>query len=231
MAKFGIMGAMDEEVKLFLSSMGSVVQEEYASMVFYSGKLEGKPVVVVRCGVGKVNAAVCAQVLLSSFGVDRIVFTGVAGAVDEALDIGDVVVSSDCVQHDVDASALGYEPGRICFTDLKFFKADDDLVNAVLGAAKNLSINCVKGRILTGDKFITNASELSQLKTMFGGSCIEMEGAAVAHACVLSKVPFVIIRSISDRADHSAPIDFKKFVGKASEVSSSIVREVLRRIE
>lgn len=228
---FGIIGAMEEEVRLILEGARDVKAKELASMLFYSGTIQGQPVVVVKCGVGKVNAAACAQAIISVFGADRVILTGVAGAVDENLDIGDVVVSSDCVQYDVDASALGYEPGQICFTDLKFFKADERLVEATLAAAAALNVRCVEGRILTGDKFITDSSGLAALRKVFGGSCIEMEGAAVAHVCVLNKVPFVIIRSISDRADHSAAVDFKKFVERSAAVSSSIVREILGRVD
>ncbi|MBI2145342.1 5'-methylthioadenosine/adenosylhomocysteine nucleosidase [Candidatus Woesearchaeota archaeon] len=230
MPVFGVIGAMDAEIKLLLKSASGIERKRYASMDFYSGQLGGKSVVIVKCGVGKVNAAACAQSLISVFGVGQVLFTGVAGAVSGRLGIGDVVVSEDCVQHDVDATALGYKPGQICFTDFRFFKADRKLVNAVCSAARSLGIRCAKGRILTGDKFVTGAAELSKLREAFGGDCIEMEGAAVAHVCSLNKVPFVIIRSISDKADHSAPVDFRKFVEKSAAVSSSIVQDVLRRV-
>ncbi len=231
MAKLGIMGAMDEEVNILVKSIKKRTSSLYASMRFFSGILNGKDLVVVKSGAGKVNAAICAQILISVFGVRSIIFIGVAGAVDEALDIGDIVVSSDCVQHDFDAQALGYELGQIYGSKLKFFRADEKLIRAVLEASKGLKVRCVKGRILTGDKFVTNSSDIEKLKKTFGGACIEMEGAAVAYTCALNKVPFVIIRSISDRADHSAAVDFKKFLPKAAQVSSSIVTAALAGLD
>tara|TARA_Y100000310_G_scaffold318878_1_gene373454 strand:- start:21226 stop:21918 length:693 start_codon:yes stop_codon:yes gene_type:complete len=226
--KFGIIGAMQEEIELLVKSMSNVSVSSHADMKFYSGKSNEKEVAIVKCGVGKVNAAVCAQILINNFNVNSIIFTGVAGAVDKVLEVGDVVISSDSVQYDVDASALGFDPGQICFTDLKYFKADENLVNDVLKASKKLKIKCVKGRVLTGDRFITDSKELEKLKETFGGICIEMEGAAIGHVCSINKVPFVIIRSISDKANHSASIDFEKFLKKASLVSSSIVHEILK---
>lgn len=222
----GIIGALDEEIGAFLSGTKVEKKTGKASMVFYCGKYSGADVVVVKSGVGKVNAASCAQILIDTFSVRAIIFTGVAGAVNPALEIGDVVISKDLIEHDIDATALGCMPGQILFSNMREFAADKRLVDA----AKGMRLDGHKvhvGRILTGDQFITKKEKIAELKSVFSGDCVEMEGAAVAHVCTLNKIPFLIVRSISDRADHNAHVDFKEFCKAAAKNSHKIVSEIV----
>jgi adenine phosphoribosyltransferase/5'-methylthioadenosine/S-adenosylhomocysteine nucleosidase len=227
MAITGIMGAMQEEIDLYLVELGGCSEKTLSGLTFFSGSLAGKEVVVVKSGVGKVNAGMCAQTLINSFGVSSVIFTGVAGALNPELGIKDIVISRDSMQHDMEAKGLGFEHGQIPFTGLRIFSASPELRKAALAAAQSLSLNVVEGRILTGDQFITDAAKAAFLRKEFGGDCVDMESAAVAHVCALNGIPHVIIRSVSDRADHSAPVDFPEFCKEASKNSFRLVRHML----
>lgn len=228
-SSLGIIGALDEEISAFLSSMKQERKINKAGMVFYSGKYNTKDVVVVKSGVGKVNAACCAQILLDVFGVRTIIFTGVAGAINPKLNIGDVVVSSELLQHDVDATALGCLPGQILFSDLRVFTAEKSL-SKIAEKIPLCGHKIVLGRILTGDQFITKKEKLNELRNQFGGDCVEMEGAAVAQVCVLNKIPFLVVRSISDKADGNAHMDFREFAKIAADNSHKIVSRLIEEI-
>lgn len=225
----GLIGAMDEEIALLLRQMDGVQETSAAGMRFYRGRLADKPVILCKSGVGKVNAAVCAQVMIDRFAPEAVVFTGVAGALDPSLDIADVVVSSECMHHDMDASALGFPRGTIPFQDVSVFPADERLVDAAVSAAEAAGVRAVKGRVLSGDQFIANRETVRLLHEQMGGTCTEMEGAAVAQVCYMNRVPYVVIRSISDRADGSAQVDFAEFTETASRQSSLIVETMLRK--
>ena len=229
MGKIGIIGAMSEELELYLSELKNSIQSEISTYIFFSGKLAGKSVVIVKCGAGKVNASVCSQILIQGFEVDSIIFTGVAGALNPDLEIMDLVISRDCMHHDMDAEALGFEKGQIPFTDFKLFKTSEKLKKEGLGAAKKLGLRAIEGRILTGDQFITEKEKTDHLRKNFNGDCVDMESAAVAQVCQLNKVPCVIIRSISDKANHSAHIDFAEFAKTASKNSFKIVKEIISK--
>jgi len=227
--KIGIIGAMDEEIALYLDAMQGAAASTKAGITYYEGELEGKPVVLCKSGVGKVNAAVTTQVLIDRFQVDCVIFTGVAGAVHPELNIGDIVVSADCVQHDIDVTALGFQPGQIPFTDRWVWKADDRLRQLALEAGKDLEagVRVVSGRILSGDQFIASRDKVQWLHEQFDASCTEMEGAAVAQVCAMNQVPFVIVRSMSDNADGSAHVNFTEFTRLASRRSYAIVARML----
>ncbi|MEX1030660.1 MAG: 5'-methylthioadenosine/adenosylhomocysteine nucleosidase [Paenibacillaceae bacterium] len=230
-SKIGIMGAMAEEVKLIEHDMKQPTITIIAGMSFYEGLLFEVPVVLCKSGVGKVNAAICTQILITKFGVDCVLFTGVAGALDPELNIGDIVISTDCMQHDVDVRALGFALGVIPYADTSIFVADPELVDIAFESSKLLFGNQIwKGRILSGDQFIADRDKVKQLHLELLGSCTEMEGAAVAQACQTNGIPFVIIRSMSDRADGSAQVNFAEFTQLASDNSYRLIAHMVREL-
>lgn len=229
--KVGIIGAMDSEVELLKSKVEGAHTRELAGLAFVEGTLEGADVVVVKCGVGKVNAAMCAQALVSVFGCNRIINTGVAGSLDNRIEIGDIVVSTDAVEHDMDVTALGYAPGEHPDLRLVAFEADTALRSAVVVAAGELDgVNVFEGRVCSGDQFIGSAAAKERIVSTFGGMCCEMEGAAIAHACHVAGVPFVVVRAISDKADDSGNVDYPTFEKAAAAHCASIVLAALPRV-
>jgi adenosylhomocysteine nucleosidase len=228
--QIGIIGAMDDEIALLLEGMPEHSVTASAGIEFRVGKFQSKQVVVCKSGVGKVNAAVCTQILIDRFGVDAIIFTGVAGALDPQLNIGDIVVSTECQQHDMDVTALGFPKGTIPFAELSVFQADPELVELAYSAASQFDGQAVRGKVLSGDQFVANRDTVEQLREELQGTCTEMEGAAVAQVCAMNGFPFVIIRSMSDRADGSAHMNFTEFTQLASSNSYRIVEEMLRRL-
>ncbi len=229
MGKIGIIGAMEEEVmalkdKLKVSDIRSI-----ASLEFYAGKLSNREVVLVRGGIGKVNAAVCTQILIDCFHVDAIINTGVAGALSDELEIGDIVISRDALQHDFDATGFGYEKGTIPRMAESCFKADKGLIHIAEKASQVLSVktNIFTKRIVSGDQFISDKEKKKVLIGEFDGFCTEMEGAAVAQACYLNKIPFVIIRSISDKADDSAEMNYSQFTQIAAANSCKLIEKMV----
>jgi len=229
--KIGIIGAMAEEVQLIEQDLQQTTITSIAGMSFYEGLLFDSPIVLCKSGVGKVNAAVCTQILIDRFGVDCVLFTGVAGALDPALNIGDIVISTDCVQHDVDVRALGFELGVIPYTETSIFTADAKLVELAFQSSKQLfGSRIMKGRVLSGDHFIADRDKVKQLHLELSGVCTEMEGAAVAQVCQMNNIPFVIIRSMSDKADGSAHINFTEFTQLASENSYRLIAHMVKSL-
>lgn len=225
----GIIGAMEEEVAVLKESMDVEKVVEYASMQFYKGVLCGKKVVVVRSGIGKVNAAVCAQVLADKFNIDVLINTGIAGSLDAAIDIGDMVISTDLVEHDMDASIFGDPVGQIPRMDTFSFPADAELVKKAVQAntEANPDIKTFTGRIVSGDQFVSSSEVKDKLVSLFDAKCTEMEGAAIAHVAYLNKISCVIIRAISDKADNSATMDYPTFEKQAIKHSVKLVRNLL----
>ena len=215
----GIIGAMEEEVAALKAEMEIEEMLEKASMTFAKGSLCGKDVVVVRSGIGKVNAGICAQILVDMFGVDALINTGVAGSLDADINIGDIVISTDAVQHDMDATTFGDPVGQIPRLDTFSFPADAKLVEAARLANEevNTDIHTFIGRVVSGDQFIAGNEKKDYLVRTFDGKCAEMEGAAIAQTAYLNKVPYVIIRAISDKADNSAVMDYPTFEKHATQ--------------
>ena len=228
----GIIGAMEEEVAVLKESMNIEETVEYASMQFCKGVLCGKNVVVVRSGIGKVNAAICAQVLVDKFHIDILINTGIAGSLDAAIDIGDMVISTDLVEHDMYATIFGDPLGQVPRMDTFSFPADPVLVEKAVKANEeaNSEIQTFVGRIVSGDQFVSSSEVKEKLVKNFQAKCTEMEGAAIAHAAYLNKVSCVIIRAISDKADNSATMDYPTFEKQAIERSVKLVHNLLPRL-
>jgi adenosylhomocysteine nucleosidase len=225
----GVIGAMDNEIELLKSSMNVKTTDTLAGMTYYCGMLSGHPVALVRCGIGKVNAAICAQTLIHCFGAEKIINTGVAGSLDNEIDIGDIVVSTDAVQHDMDVTRLGYKRGDIPGNELSVFPADEKLRKNAMESAAAITpeIHVFEGRVASGDQFIADSARKQAIVDDFGAMCCEMEGAAIAQVCAQNKVPFVIIRAISDKADDSGHMDYRVFVEAAAKHSAAIVRHMI----
>ena len=225
----GIIGAMDEEVAKVKEHMEHVTVTKKASMEFYQGKLKGKDVIVVRSGIGKVNAGICAQILVDMFHVDGIINTGIAGSLRNEINIGDIVISTDTVQHDMDAVAFGYPMGQIPRMDVFSFQADNDLIDLAKKSCErvNQDITVHQGRIVSGDQFVSSKEKKEWILEHFDGYCTEMEGAAIAQVAYLNQVPFVIIRAISDKADDSAHMDYPAFEAMAIANSVKLLLEMV----
>lgn len=213
MKKIAIIGAMDEEVSILKCRMQQSEVKTIASMEFCEGILMDKKVVVVRSGIGKVNAAVCTQILADRYQVDAVINTGVAGSLRNEIDIADIVLSTDTLQHDMDATGFGYEPGVIPRMDQSVFRADEGLLSLAKEVCGNVipEVGIHTGRIVSGDQFISDTDKKKWLAEFFDGYCTEMEGAAIAQAAYLNNIPFLIIRAISDKADHSAEMNYAQF--------------------
>lgn len=225
----GIIGAMDNEVAILKDKMTDVEIIRAASMEFYHGILEGKEVVVVQSGIGKVNAAICTQTLIDRFDITGIINTGVAGSLRKKINIGDIVISTDAVEHDMNVMPLGYDRGIIPGMETSFFVADDNLIKLTMECCKEaVDVDVFHGRIVSGDLFVSDAKIKDKLIRKFDGYCAEMEGGAIAHCACLNKVPFVIIRSISDKADNSAHMDYPEFEKMAIKNSVNLITSIVR---
>lgn len=223
---------MELEVEALKEQMDVKNIVEKASMKFYEGTLRGKDVVIVQCGIGKVNAGICVQILADLFQVDAVINTGVAGSLRAEINIGDIVVSTDACEHDMDVTALGYKQGIIPQMKESFFKADRQLVEAAIEVCRevNPDINVYEGRVLSGDQFISGEEIKNKLIDLFDGFCTEMEGAAIAHAAFLNEIPYVVIRAISDKADGSAHMDYSEFERAAAAHSAKLVENLVKRL-
>ena len=232
MSKIGIIGAMEEEVDALKAQMNLNKEITKAGMTFCEGTLNNANVVIVKCGIGKVNAGMCVQILADIFDVTHIINTGVAGSLNADLDIGDILISTDAVYHDMDVTIFGYAPGQVPGTPAAEFKADSHMIDLAVESCKkvNPDITCRKGRVVTGDQFISSKEVKERLIHVFGGFCAEMEGCAIAHASTLNNLPFVIIRAISDKADDSAEMDYPTFERAAAKHSANLVADFVMKL-
>ena len=229
MKKVGIIGAMELEVETLKSKMDIKSTTIKARMEFFEGTLNGVDVVIVRSGIGKVNAGMCTQILSDLFGVTHIINTGVAGSLDAAIDIGDIVVSTEVLQHDVDATNFGYQLGEIPQIGTLTFPADKNMAALAKEVCErvNTEIKVFLGLIVSGDQFVADKAVKQRITDNFHGLCTEMEGAAIGQAAYLNGVPFVILRAISDKADDSAEMDYPTFEHKAAEHCAKLVEEFI----
>ncbi len=231
MTKLGIIGAMDVEVALLKEKMENPVTETWAGMEFCAGTLEGLEAVVVQCGVGKVNAALCVQILCDRFGINAVVNTGVAGSLCAQLDIGDLVVSRDAQYHDFNCNAVGYPIGQVPGQKVLAFPADDTLMAYAFAAAESVNPGHTKiGRVASGDQFVCSQAQKDQIIADTQALCTEMEGTAIAHAAFRNGCPFVILRAISDKADGSAEMDYPTFEAIAARRCAAVTQAFAARI-
>lgn len=230
--RVGIIGAMDSEVDALKAKIENAETTHIAGNDYVAGTLEGVAVVVVKCGIGKVNAAVCAQALCDRFDVTHVINTGVAGSLDANIDICDIVVATGAVEHDLDVTPLGYKPGEHPDFKLVKFEADAHLRETIASAAATAvpDIHVFEGLVCSGDQFIGSGAAKERITSTFGGSCCEMEGASIAHVCWLNKVPFAVVRAISDKADDSGSMSYQEFEIKAAANSTKIVLAALSKI-
>ena len=233
--KLGIIGAMDVEVALLKEKMKNVTAKDRAGSAYYEGTLEGAPAVVVQCGVGKVNAALCAQILISEFGVTHLVNTGIAGSLCADLDIGDLVVSQDAIYHDFDISYWGRAIGEVPGMGVVAFPADEAMIACAFDAAESVNPGHTRiGRVASGDQFVCNKEKKDKIIADTSARCTEMEGAAIAHAAYRNAVPFVILRAISDKADDSAEMDYPTFetiaARRCAEVTMAMARKLVDKL-
>lgn len=232
MTKIGIIGAMDEEVSRLKEKMEVDKIEKKAGMEFYHGSLAGKDVVIVKSGIGKVNAGICTQILVDDFQVEAVINTGVAGSLRNEINIGDIVLSSDSLQHDMDATGFGYKPGIIPRMEQSVFVADAQLIELAkqVNEQVNPEIRTFVGRVVSGDQFISDKQKKDYLVEQFAGYCTEMEGAAIAQTCYVNEIPYLVIRAISDKADNSATMDYGEFEAKAIEHTVKLLTGMMEQM-
>lgn len=224
----GIIAAMSEELEILLKDMQLDSSTTKAGMTFNKGKLWSNEVIAVVCGIGKVNAAVCTQILVSEFNVDKVINVGVAGGIGKDIYPGDVVIATNLVEHDMDTTAFGDPHGQVPRMDIFDFKCDSSLIESANSACKKVGgFNTFTGRIVSGDVFVADVEKIKWLEKEFNALSCEMEGASIAHVCYLNNIPVVVIRSISDNANNGAHMDFEKFTPIAVKNSTSILKEML----
>lgn len=232
--KIGVIGAMASEVALVKEAMaaeGPVNTTRVGDLEFHEGTASGVPVAVVQCGVGMVNAACCTETLVDRFGVDAVINTGVAGSLDDRIDIGDVLIATDAVNHVMDATNLGYAPGQTPDLDVLAFPADEGMRQAAEAVATQLGMRAHTGRVASGDRFVCDPADRARIASTFGARCCEMEGAAIAQVCHLAHTPCLIVRAISDKADGTSDVDYPQFEAKAARDCASLVLRLLPQIE
>jgi len=227
--KIGIIGAMTEEIEPLLEALQDVQVHEYAQNRFYEARYNALELVIVYSKIGKVNSALSATLLIEKFGAEKVIFTGVAGAIDESLAIGDLVVATELVQHDVDITAFGHPYGFIPESG-DFIKADDALIEVAKNAALALDLKLLSGVIATGDQFIASAERKNWIRETYSASALEMEGASVAYVCQNLNVPFCVLRAISDAADGDAGMDFDTFLKESAKNSAQFVFKMLDQL-
>ena len=231
MKKLGIIGAMTVEVETLKEQLSQLKVTTRAGMEFYEGVLAGCPAVVVQCGVGKVNAAMCVQILCDLFNVTHIVNTGVAGSLCAELDIGDLVISDDAMYHDFDAQNFGYEMGEVPGMGVLTFAADPAMIAYAQAAAEAVNPGHSRiGRVASGDLFVAERAAKERIIANTQALCTEMEGTAIAHVAFRNKLPFVILRAISDQADDSAEMDYPTFEAIAAHRCAQVARLMAKQL-
>lgn len=202
----GIIGALESEIDFIKNNM--LINKKYnlASKNFYSGSISGKEIILGICGIGKVNAAICTQIMIDYFKAEYIINVGTAGAADDNIQIGDIIISSDAIQYDIDVTALGFNLGQLPYMEQYIFESNSLLIQKAIDIAKKSNVSYIIGRVTSGDKFISSnfLHSIKELKP----SCFEMEGAAIAQVANLNSIPFVIIRGITDNSNQDANVDY-----------------------
>lgn len=223
----GIIGAMEIEVESIKQLLTDVRQEEISGINFVYGKYNEKDVVTAKCGVGKVFAALCTEAMILRFNPEVIINTGVAGALAENLHIGDIVIAESVVQHDMDTTPLGDVPGLLSGINIVNVPADPAVCKKLEKSVKELGLHCVSGKIASGDQFVADSGRKKYITDTFGAVSCEMEGASIGHVCYVNKVPFGVLRAMSDEANGKAHMDFPEFAKMAAENSTNVIKKFL----
>lgn len=225
----GIIGAMRCEIEGLINEMEDVSVKKISSVDFYSGKLCGTEVVVAEAGVGKVNAAVTAQTMILSYGVDCLINSGVAGGLAPALRIGDVCIADKTCEHDMDTTPLGDDPGFITGLDRVYMECDKNVSRLLYDCTKELGINVITGTIASGDQFIATDEQRKKLIDLFGAAAAEMEGASIGHVCAMNNTRYAVLRAISDGANDNSDMDFPTFCQFAADNAVKIIKAFLKK--
>lgn len=229
MADIGIIGAMEIEVDALCKKLEGHKTESFGGIEFHTGVLFGKSTVIARCGIGKVFAAMCAEAMIVRFSPKLLVNTGVGGAIAEGLETGDIVIADKALQHDMDTSALGDDPGLISGINKIYFESDKRALSLLSEAASALGYPLKVRTVATGDKFIASYEDKKRIAEAFGASVCEMEGGAIAQVAFVNSCPFVIVRAISDSADGSATMDYASFLPIAAKRSAELTMELVKK--
>lgn len=225
----GIMGAMQEEVDPIVAQLEGVKSTQIGSNIYHTGTYANREVVVAYSRIGKVNSAVTATVMIHRFGIKKLLFSGVAGAINPALKVGDILYANSLVQHDVDITAFGHKAGFIPETG-DFFHADKDLIALAKSVAVDEGLDLIGGVIATGDQFVADSKLKNQIQATFSADAVEMEGASVAAVCASFGVPFFVLRAISDAADMDAGFSFDEFLKSSAKISANFVLKMVSRV-
>ncbi|WP_239762006.1 MULTISPECIES: 5'-methylthioadenosine/adenosylhomocysteine nucleosidase [unclassified Mammaliicoccus] len=226
----GIIGAMEEEVEILKSSIENRETIQIAHVIFYKGNIEDKQVVLAQSGIGKVNAAITATLLINEFKPNLIINTGSAGSVDSELNIGDIIISNKVYYHDVNATAFGYKLGQVPSMP-EFYETDKELIDLAKSSIEQLDLNGIVGEVATGDSFIGSIDQRKVIKSNFPtASVVEMEAGAIAQTCYQYNVPIIVTRAVSDLADKESDVTFEEFLKVACVNSSKIVKLLLNRV-
>jgi len=229
MKNIGIIGAMDEEIENLLNKLTVEKEEIKNNIIFYLCSYDNKKIIIVKSGIGKVNSAVVTQILISNYNPCCIINTGIAGAISKDVTVLDLVIASETMQYDVHVSNFGYNPGQIPRMKEYIFKTDQYLTDKTkksMGKDDKYHI----GRIISGDKFISNIETKENLSKEFNALCADMESGSIGQVCYINKTPYIAIRCISDNADESSIKKYKDFDNKAAFKSSKLILSLLNRI-
>ena len=227
----GIMCAMEVELKRLKERLENAATERVMNFDFITGRIGGHEVALVKCGVGKVNAAVCCQTLLMRYHPGLVINSGVAGSLNRDLDILDIVVATDVVQHDVDTTAIGDPPGMVSTVNVTYFPCDPAANRGILSAMERLGVRGRPGRVASGEQFVTDAKVKRRIVELFSADACEMEAGAIAQACYIAGVPCAVIRAISDATDNSHQLEFAEFVERAADNAAGALIGFLENLE
>ena len=228
-ADIGIIGAMDDEVRELISRLENRVSEKVSGIEFNVGELYGKKVVVAKCGVGKVFAAICAEAMIIKYAPALVVNTGVGGALEKSLRPLDIVFADKLVQHDMDTSPIGDPVGLISGINRVYFETDKRALGVLTAAAEELKIKYSVGTVATGDRFIAQKADKERISNLFGASACEMEGGSIAHTAFVNETPFMVVRAISDSADGDASMDYPTFLPQAVKISTALTLALIEK--
>lgn len=226
--EIGIIGAMEPEVNALIGELTDRASETVSGITFHTGRLHGKSVAIAKCGIGKVFAALCTEIMILKYAPELVINTGVGGAIGGGLKCGDVVIADRLCQHDMDTSAIGDPVGLVSGINLIYFDADKRAREILLASAGMFNISVKSGTIATGDKFIASKEDKERIASTFSASVCEMEGCAIAQVCYVNKTPFTVVRAISDSADGEATMDYQTFLPLAAENSMNLTLTLVK---